>query len=130
MRLAPEVAHEVALREGIPAYVHITVDRIGMSFALGALLVAAETGEYLDAYTITALSGAELNRAADSLAIAIRERFGDRLESVPEGEPRLAVTTDSIAALNLYLQAVQSNRVGDFRRGIQLLEATKAIDAG
>jgi tetratricopeptide (TPR) repeat protein len=127
VRLSPDITREVAIREGMEAFVHVTVDRVRNAFTLSALLVAAESGDLIDHHQTTALNAGELNAATDRLAEGVRKTLRNALHSVPTIEPMLAVTTDSTSALRRHLQAVQANRTGDYQRGIQLLDETIAI---
>lgn len=128
VRLTPETARELAIREGFPGFVHVTVDRIGKGFAIAAILVEAETGDLMDHQQATAMNAAELTAATDRLAAGLRRSFDRSLTSLADQPPLLAVTTDSISALRRHLEAVQANRNGDFQRGIQLHDETITID--
>jgi tetratricopeptide (TPR) repeat protein len=127
-RLTPNIAREVAIREGFKGLVHVTLDRIGQVFSIGAILVDAETGEYLDHRVATAMNAAELPSAADALADGLRQRLSNWRRWMRTGTPLLAQTADSTSALRIHLQAVQANRNGDFLRGIELLDQAIAID--
>ena len=128
VRLSPAIARELAVREGLKAFVHVTVDRIGNAFLIGGILVAAETGDLIDHRQATALNAAELIPATDRLADGIRRTLGRSLVSIRGTRPLLALTTDSLSALRRHLEAVQANRNGDFRGGVQIEEETIAID--
>jgi tetratricopeptide (TPR) repeat protein len=127
-RVGPEVAREIAIREGIEAFVHVTVDRVRDAYTLSGILVAAESGDLIDHHQATALKQTELHAATDRLAQAIRKTIANALRSVSTIEPLLALTTDSVSALRRHLQAVQANRAGDYLRGMQLLDETIAIN--
>jgi tetratricopeptide (TPR) repeat protein len=128
VRLTPPIARELAIREGLKGYVHVTVDRIGNAFTLGALLVDPASGDLIDHHQTTAMNEAELTAATDRLAEGIRQALGRSLPSIRSSTPMLAVTTDSISALRTHLRAVQANRDGDYLRGVHLLDEAIAID--
>jgi tetratricopeptide (TPR) repeat protein len=128
VRVTPATAREVAMREGIPGYVHLTVDRIGKGYAIGAALVETESGDLLDHHQTVAMSAAELPAAADRLANGLRRALGRSYPGLHQQDPMLAVTTDSVSALRRHVEAVQANRNGDFLRGIELEDETIAID--
>jgi tRNA A-37 threonylcarbamoyl transferase component Bud32/tetratricopeptide (TPR) repeat protein len=126
--LTPATARELALREGFRSYVHVTVDRIGKAYAIGAAIVEPESGDLVGHYQTIAVGAGELAAATDRVAAGLRSALERSLRILPRKEPLLAVTTDSLSALRVHLQAVQANRNGDFRRGIELHDETIAID--
>ena len=128
-RLTPPVARELALREGLRAYVHVSVDRIGRAYSLSAVLIEPESGDIIDNHQSVALGEMELTEATERLAAGLRKSFDRSLRILPRKDPLLAVTTDSMSALRVHLQAVQTIRNGDFRRGIQLNDETIDIDS-
>jgi tetratricopeptide (TPR) repeat protein len=113
-RLTPEVAREVALRDGaIRALVRGRLDRIGSRYVLGIELVEP------DADRVVASLGEEGANESDLLG-AIR-RVSDRLRASLGEEPRrirgdaaalVKVTTPSLRALQLYTQADQAIAYG------------------
>jgi Tfp pilus assembly protein PilF len=129
VRLTPDIAREIAVREGMRVFVQVTVDRIGSALLIGAALIAAETGDIIEYHQAAAVDAAELPSAIDGVASAMRRTLGRSRADISDTTPLLAVTTDSTSALRRHLQSVQANRSGDFLRGIQLLQEAIAIDS-
>lgn len=129
LRLAPDVAREVALREGLKAFVRVDILTSGDARYLSASLVSAETGELLDSDGVIAKSANDVVAATDRLTQELGGRFADRIASV-EGRERLyPVTTDSIRALLKHMEGFLAYRLrGDVLRATELAEDAIAID--
>lgn len=131
LRLTPDVAREVAMREGLKAFVRVDVLTSGEARYLSASLVSAETGELLDSDGVIAKSADEAVTATDQLTQAVRERFADRIASVERRDRLYPVTTDSIRALLKHMEGFLAFRLrGDVLRAIELAEEAIAIDSG
>jgi tetratricopeptide (TPR) repeat protein len=129
LRLVPAVAREVAMREGLKAFVRVDILTSGEARYLSASLVSAENGELLDSDGVIAKSADEVVAATDQLTQEVRRRFADRIGSM-EGRDRLyPVTTDSIRALLKHMEGFLAFRLrGDILRAIELAEEAIAID--
>jgi DNA-binding SARP family transcriptional activator/tetratricopeptide (TPR) repeat protein len=128
-RLAPDVAREVALREGLKAFVRVDILASGEGRYLSAALVSVGNGELLDSEAIVALNATDVVAATDQLAKTIAERFPARLQATERRERLYPVTTDSIRALLLHMEAFLAYRLrGDVVRAIELVEEAIAVD--
>jgi DNA-binding SARP family transcriptional activator len=129
LRLVPEVAREVAMREGLKAFVRVDILTSGDAHYLSAALVSAENGELLDSDGVIAQNATEVVAATDQLTETVRKRFPDTIEPM-EGRDRLyPVTTDSMRALLKHMEAFLEYRLrGDVLRAIELTEEAIAID--
>jgi eukaryotic-like serine/threonine-protein kinase len=128
--LEPDLARELAQREGVKAILVGDVARIGGGFQLHTQLIAAETGEVLVAYRRSVADSTALIPAIDQLSRRIRRRIGERVQTLRDAPPLAQVTTSSLAALRLYSQAMHAIRAeGDEGKGIALLEEAIAIDS-
>lgn len=128
VRLGSDLAREIAIREGLGGYVHVTVDRIGKVFTLAAILIEPTSGDLIDHYQTTVMDTAELAAATDRLAVGIGRALGRSSPALRPTEPLLALTTDSTSALRKHIEGVQANRDGDYERGIELLAEASSID--
>jgi len=129
--LEPDLARELARREGVKAILVGDVARIGTGFQLHTQLVAAETGEVMVAYRRSVADSTALIPAIDQLSRQIRRRIGERVRTLRDSPPLAEVTTPSLDALRLYTQAMHAIRAeGDEGKGIALLEEAIAIDSG
>ncbi|MGQ0641401.1 MAG: hypothetical protein ACT4P6_11630, partial [Gemmatimonadaceae bacterium] len=71
----------------------------------------------------------DLVRSLGRLSKAIRSRIGESLKQVQDAKPLERVTTPSLPALRKYVEAVrQADELGNFERGIDLLEEAVALD--
>jgi len=127
--LTPELATEVALREGIKAVLEGEVNTAGGAFVLTARLLATEGGDVLASFRETAADSSDVIGAVDRLSNRMRERVGESLRSIRQGESLAGVSTGSLSALRLYSQAVRAMDLeGDALLGIGLLEEALALD--
>jgi DNA-binding SARP family transcriptional activator/predicted Zn-dependent protease len=127
--LDPELAREVAVREGIKAVLVGEIARSGRGYLLSAELLAAGSGEILAAHRETARDSTALLPALDRLSKQLRRRIGEPLRSLESNPPLEQVTTSSLPALRKYTQAWQiAAREGDDRRAAALLEEAIAFD--
>jgi tetratricopeptide (TPR) repeat protein len=126
--LNAEVAREVAQREGLKAVIQGEVTSAGRGYVLTAAVVAAETGDLLAGFRETAHTGDELVDAIDRLSGRIRERVGENLRTIRAGEPLMAVTTSSVAALRKLTEAQKLSDRGDIAAAIALLQEAVEID--
>ncbi|MGH7476437.1 MAG: BTAD domain-containing putative transcriptional regulator [Longimicrobiales bacterium] len=128
-RLVPDVAREVALREGLKAFVRVDVLASGEGRYLSAALVSVANGELLDSEGVVALNATDVVTATDRLTEVVAGRFPARLEATERRERLYPVTTDSIRALLLHMEAFLAYRIrGDVVRAIELAEEAIAVD--
>lgn len=90
--------------------------------------MAAEGGETLAAFRETAESPEAIIDAVDRLSQRLREKAGESLPSIKQGEPLRTVTTGSLEALRLYSRALREREAGDTDRGVALLEEALEAD--
>ena len=128
--LTPELAREIAQRDGVKAVVDGQIDPVGKSYLLSARVVSVADGATLAAVRETAANEAELIPALDRLSRALRERIGESLVTIRANDPLEKVTTGSLEALRQYTQAVRLADAGSFEAAEQLLKAATTIDTG
>ncbi len=126
-RLTPELARQVAIREGFRAQLQGTVASAGR-FLITVDLVSADSARTLASFRETARDSTELIPAVDRLAAQIRERVGESLKTIRARPPLEAVTTASLEALRDYTLAQRALDAGDDAKGITLLEAAVSVD--
>ena len=127
--LTPELAAEVAVREGIKAYITGEVRGLGTGFVISARIVEGSSGEVVVAGRETANGPGELIAAVDRLSKHLRERIGESLKTIRADPPLEQLTTGSVEALRLYTQATRFNDRGDPDRAVALLEQTVELDS-
>ncbi|HTC24669.1 MAG TPA: protein kinase, partial [Gemmatimonadales bacterium] len=129
-RLEPELAREIAIRDGIKAFVAGDVVHAGSGFVISARLLASQSGDALVALRETATDSTRILGAIDRLSREMRERIGGSLGTVRSSERLEDVTTPSLAALRKYSLALSANREGDTERSIALLRDAVELDTG
>jgi tetratricopeptide (TPR) repeat protein len=127
--LDPQLAREVAVRQGLKAVIAGEINPVGTGLVLSARLITAEDGTSLAAYRETAEDSTAIISAIDRLSKRMRARIGESLKTIRSNEPLNLVTTGSLQALRRYSQAVRALETeGDATKGIALLEEAIALD--
>ena len=128
--LSPDLATEVAIREGIKAVVAGDISAAGDAYVVSARLTSAGSGEELAAVRETAAGSDAIVPAIDRVSKKLRERMGESLRSLGSSPALEDVTTGSLEALRLYGQALEAIEIeGDSERGYVLLEQAIALDS-
>jgi tetratricopeptide (TPR) repeat protein len=116
-----EMAHQIAMRDGIPVYITGDVSGAGAGFVLSAQLIATASGEVLVALREKARTEDDVIDAVDRLSRSLRERTGESLKTIRRAEPLAKVTTASLEALQYYTQGARaSSWEGNPRRSMEL----------
>ena len=127
--LTPAVVSEIAMREGIKAYLTGDIRSLGESYLIAARLVSAETGEEFMSVSEQANTSADIMDAVDRMSTAFRERIGESYSSLRADPPLARFTTSSLEALQRYAQATRESQLGNLDRAIALLQQAVAIDS-
>jgi len=122
-----DLAREMAAREGAKAVVAARVTPAGSGYVLSARLLAPD-GTALAAFRENASGSDELIDAIDRLSHRIREKVGESLKTIRSTPGLEQVTTESLAALQFYSQAVRVSDAGDEQRAVELLEQATQLD--
>ncbi|MGW8283890.1 MAG: tetratricopeptide repeat protein, partial [Gemmatimonadota bacterium] len=129
--LTPEVARELAVREGYPAVIEGELTAVGDGFVLTARLADARSKDTLASLRETAADANGIIPAIDRLSRKMREKIGDSYTNMRADEPLENVTTGSLEALEKYSRALDLFAAGtEHELGIRLLEEAVAIDSG
>src|SRR5262249_7473039 len=124
------LAREIAVRDGVKAFVSGSVARVGAGYTVTVELISAQRGEALTGLRETALDSTDLIAAVDRASKGIRHRIGESLRALDEMPELSQVTTGSLEALRLYTEGNRLFVAGERTRGLQLLEQAVAIDTG
>ena len=128
--LTPSLARELALREGIKAYMAGEISPAGQGAMISVRLVSTESEETLVSFRESLAGPDDLLPAVERVSARLRERIGESLRSIRGGEPLARVSTASLPALRLYSQGVRAlDLERDFPGGIALLEEAIALDS-
>jgi eukaryotic-like serine/threonine-protein kinase len=128
--LGPEIVQQVAVRDGVKAYIIGDVLRAGRSYSLSASLLTAGDGSVLASFRETAADSAAVLDAIGRLSRRMRERVGESLRSVHATRRLESVTTPSLDALRKYSEAVHALDVElNLQLGVALLQEALAHDS-
>jgi serine/threonine protein kinase/tetratricopeptide (TPR) repeat protein len=128
--LDDSLAREVAVREGVKAFVTGNVARVGGRYTVSAQLVNAQTGEALAAARETAADSSQLIAAIDRASKAVRYRIGESLRELRKMPALERVTTGSLPALRKFTEGYRLFLVGERTRALGVLEQAVALDSG
>lgn len=136
MQRAPDVAlddslaRELALREGVKAYVAGSLAKLSGAYTVSAQLIGAQTGEALASVRETAADSSGLIAAVDRASKALRRRIGESLQQL-QGTPTLEqATTASLPALRKYTEGQRLFRAGQRTLALSRLQEAVALDTG
>jgi tetratricopeptide (TPR) repeat protein len=126
--LSPEVARDLAEREGMKAVVEGDVKQAGPGYLITARIVAKDS--IVVAIKEVAKDSTDFIPAVNRLSRELRSRAGESLKTIRAGTPLLQATTSSLAALRKYSEAQRvSNLQGDALGGVRLFEEAIALDS-
>ena len=123
------LARELAVREGVKAFVVGRVADIGGRWDLTVELVGAESGEVLAAVRETAPDSAGLIGAVDRASERLRHRLGESLRELRTFPPLAQEVTASLPALRKYTEGMRHFYGTERRRAIPLFEEAVALDS-
>jgi serine/threonine protein kinase/tetratricopeptide (TPR) repeat protein len=134
MRQSPDVAlndslaRELALREGVKAFVTGSLARVSGSYTITVQLVAAQDGEALAAVRETAADSSGIIRAVDRASKTLRQRIGETLRELESMPTLQQATTPSLSALRLYSEGQRLVRQGRRTDAVKRFEQAVGID--
>ena len=130
VRLAGDLAREVAYRTGVKAVVEGEVGGAAGSYLISAKLVTPDSGRTLASFRETAEDSTDLLPAVDRLTRKLREKAGESLRSIRANPPLTQVTTASLPALRKYVRAKELLNANRTREAMTLLTEAIALDPG
>ena len=123
------LARDLAMREGVKAFVVGRVSNIAGRWGVNVELVGAESGEVLAAVRETAADSNGLIDAVDRASEALRHRLGESLRDLRALPPLAQEVTASLPALRKYTEAMRLSFGADRARAIPLFEQAIALDS-
>ncbi|MEQ1693457.1 MAG: protein kinase, partial [Gemmatimonas sp.] len=127
-RMDSALAREIAVREGVKAFIDGDVTGVGTGYIVSVRLVRADSGIELASFRESGDGPRGLIDAADRLARALRAKAGESLRDVNATPALASATTGSLDALRKYSEAGRANTIGD-RKAIELAREAVAIDS-
>jgi DNA-binding SARP family transcriptional activator/tetratricopeptide (TPR) repeat protein len=123
------LARELAMREGVKAFVVGRVSNIAGRWSLNVELVGAESGEILAAVRETAADSTGLIGAVDRASETLRHRLGESLRDLRALPPLAQEVTASLPALRKFTEGMRLYYGTDRSRAIPLLREAVALDS-
>lgn len=126
-----DIALQICVREGIPAFLQPRVSRLGNEFVMSAQLVAVKDGTVREASVdmVQAKDKGGLLAAIDELGKRVRSTLGENRESLAvTSSPLPPYATASTEALQLFAKALAVYRMKDYEGQVSLLEQAVRLD--
>lgn len=129
LALNDSLARELAVREGVKAFVVGRVARMGNGWGLTVELVGAESGEVLTAVRESAADSSGLIGAVDRASEVLRYRIGESLRELRTFPPLAQEVTASLPALRKFTDGMRLFYGADRMAAIPRLEEAIALDS-
>jgi len=126
--LNDSLARELALREGVKAFVTGSLARVSGSYTISVQLVGAQEGEALAAVRETAADSTGLISAVDRASKTLRRRIGESLRDLERTPALEQATTASLPALRHYTEAQHLVRQGKRTEAVEKFERAVGLD--
>jgi serine/threonine protein kinase/tetratricopeptide (TPR) repeat protein len=124
------LAREVALREGVKAFVTGSLARVSSAYVVTLQLVSAQNGDVLAAIRETAPDSSRLIGAVDRASKTLRRRIGESLRELEKMPTLEQASTASLPALRRYSEAQRATRTGQRTLAVQRFKEAIALDTG
>lgn len=128
MKLTPEIAREIAMREGAGAVILGETSAAGSGFVLMAQLVDAESGDVLLAVRAEAADSTQIIGAIERLSRKLRAGIGESVASIRNAPPLERAVTASLPALQRFTAGNRAFSRGDYEGAIRLLREATTLD--
>lgn len=128
-RVDSALAREIAVREGIKAFVDGDVTGVAGGYIVSIRLVRADSGVEMASFRETGDGPRGLIDAADRLARALRSKAGESLRDVNATPPLTQATTASLDALRKFSEGARLNSVGRPADAIPVAREAVALDS-
>ncbi len=129
LALNDSLARELAMREGVKAFVVGRLARIGGRWDITVELVGAESGEVLTAVRESAADSSALIDAVDRASELLRFRLGESMRELRSFPPLAQEVTASLPALRSYAEGMRYLYGADRSRSIEHLTKAIALDS-
>lgn len=124
-----ELGREICIRENIQGLVRCGIGRVGHAYSISARLIDPQSGRTLRSYLERADTEAGILDALGRVSEAVRRDLGESLAAIGQANrPLPQVTTSSLEALNLYVDARQLWGKGEYKQATTQMEAALQRD--
>jgi serine/threonine protein kinase/tetratricopeptide (TPR) repeat protein len=128
-RVTVDVSRELCLRAGSKAILSGSISSLGGPYVIGLVAVGCATGEVLDREQVEASRKADVLKALDHAASALRAKLGESLPSVQKFEVPIEATTTSLEALKNYSMGVKVAREQGDAPAVPFLKRAIELDS-
>ena len=128
-RVTVDVSRELCLRAGSEAILSGSISSLGGPYVIGLVAVGCATGEVLDREQVEASRKADVLKALDHAASALRAKLGESLPSVQKFEVPIEATTTSLEALKNYSMGVKVAREQGDAPAVPFLKRAIELDS-
>jgi tetratricopeptide (TPR) repeat protein len=123
------IGREICIREDFRGLVRCGIGRVGGAYSISASLIDPRTGEAMRSYLERADTEAGILDALGRVSEAVRRDLGESLGAIGEANrPLPQVTTSSLEALNLFVDARQLWSRGEYKQAAVQMEAALQRD--
>ena len=128
-KLDSATAHEVAIRDGIPAIVGGDIHGLGAGYVVTVRLVTTDSGKVLASFSEAADGPKDLIPTLGKITRKLRGKVGESFKHL-QATPRLeTAATSSLDALRKYTEGVLAFRQFDYVRAVHLFDEAIALDS-
>jgi len=128
-RLTPELARDVAAREGITLLLEGEARSAGAKVMLTASVIETASGDVIGGAVETVDDSADVLPAIRRLSGRLRQGIGESSASIRSDSSLWSLTTSSLPALRKHVAASRAYWRGDFQTAVSLIAFRKHLDA-
>ena len=130
IRVDPELAREIAQRQGVKLVVAAAIDRVDTNYLLTARLIDAGSGAALAAESRVSKGRAGVIDALDDVVRRLRHDIGESASAIQQHDlPLPQATTRSLEALRKYAEGNAAFRAGQRKAAFELWRQAVALDS-
>jgi len=127
-RLTPDLARDVAAREGITLVLEGEVRSVGTKLMLTASVIETASGDVIGGAVETVNDSTDVLAAIRRLSDRVRRGIGESTASIQSAGSLWSLTTSSLPALRKHVAASRAYWRGDFQTAATLLTEATALD--
>src|SRR5581483_9691845 len=128
-RVTPEVAREIALRQGLKAVITGAIAKFDRNYSLTLEAINSQTGETIALTQVETEGKDQVLRALSQAATQLREKLGESLNSIQGfDKPLEEATTSKLEAFQAYALGNELSASARFMEAIPIFERAVEID--
>ncbi|HEX6188515.1 MAG TPA: tetratricopeptide repeat protein, partial [Pyrinomonadaceae bacterium] len=127
--VSPEIAHEIALRQGIEVVLVGKISSVGNQYVISLDALNGETSDTIAADQAEATNKEQVLKALGEAASRLREKLGESLNDIKKFDaPIEQVTTSKLEALRYYSLGLKEHSSGRYDEAIPLYQHAIQVD--